>query len=190
MRKFFMENSTFLSLVNKRQSVRKYTSQPVEPEKLQRCLEAARLAPSASNGQPWKFVVVDDPELQQKVARETIGPLSTFNNFVPQAPVIVAIVIEKMKVITQIGASIQDREYPLIDIGIAAEHFCLQAAEEGLGTCMLGWFNEEPIKELLKIPRHKRIGLLITLGYAPEDYLLRMKGRKKIEEVVSYNGYK
>jgi nitroreductase len=185
-----MENNHFLSLVKQRQSVRKYTDKPVEKDKLQRCLEAARLAPSASNSQPWKFVVVNDPELVQKVANETIGPLSTFNNFVPQAPVIVAIIIEKMKALTQIGASIQDREYPLIDIGIAAEHFCLQATEEGLGTCMLGWFNEKPIKELLKIPKDRRIGLLITLGYAPEDYHLRQKIRKKPEETINYNSYK
>jgi nitroreductase len=185
-----MDSSNFLSLVQARQSVRKYTDKPVEPEKLQRCLEAARLAPSASNSQPWKFVVVNDPELVQKVARETIGPLSTFNNFVPQAPVIVAIVIEKMKTLTKLGASIQDREYPLIDIGIAAEHFCLQAAEDGLGTCMLGWFNEKPVKELLKIPKDRRIGLLITLGYAPEDYRLRQKIRKTFEEVTGFNIYK
>jgi nitroreductase len=184
-----MENHSFLSLVSKRQSVRKYHNRPVETEKLTRCLEAARLAPSASNSQPWKFVVVTDPELQKKLAVETYGPLSTFNTFVAQAPVIVAIVIEKMKTITQIGAVLKDREFPLIDIGIAAEHFCLQAAEEGLGTCMLGWFNEEPIKELLRIPRHKRLGLLITLGYFPEDYPLRDKKRKGFEEVVSYNRY-
>jgi nitroreductase len=184
-----MENCTFLSLVNKRQSVRKYDNRPVEPAKLQRCLEAARLAPSASNSQPWKFVVVNDSELKKNVAKETYGPLSTFNTFVSQAPVIVAIVIEKMRTITQIGAFLKDREFPLIDIGIAAEHFCLQAAEEGLGTCMLGWFNEDPIKELLKIPQHKRIGLLITLGYFPTDYPIREKNRKGFEEVVSFNSY-
>jgi nitroreductase len=134
--------------------------------------------------------VVTDPELQQKVAKETIGPLSTFNNFVPQAPVIVAIVIEKMKTFTKMGAVIKNREFPLIDIGIAAEHFCLQAAEEGLGTCMLGWFNEKPIKELLNIPKDRRIGLLITLGYAPEDYRVRQKIRKAYGEVTAFNGYR
>lgn len=184
-----MENHSFLALVAKRQSVRKYTDKQVEPEKVKRCLEAARLAPSASNSQPWKFIVVNDPELSQKVAKETYGPLSTFNTFAGQAPVIVAIVIEKMKTITQIGAFLKDREFSLIDIGITAEHFCLQAAEEGLGTCMLGWFNEDPIKGLLKIPQHKRIGLLITLGYFPEDYPLRQKKRKDFKEVVSYNRY-
>ena len=184
-----MSQNNFLELIKQRQSVRKYDNRLVEPEKLHRCLEAARLAPSASNSQPWRFVVVNDPDLVQKVAKETIGPLSTFNAFVPQAPVIVAIVLEKMKAVSQIGAYLKDREYPLIDMGIAAEHFCLQAAEEGLGTCMLGWFNEKPVKTLLNIPGNKRIGLLITLGYAPEDYPVREKKRKKMEEFVGYNRY-
>jgi len=184
-----MENSNFLSLIKTRQSVRKYIDRPVEPEKLHRCLEAARLAPSASNGQPWRFVVVNDPELVKKVAGETAGPLASFNNFVPQAPVIIVIVVEKMKTITQLGAYLKEREFPLLDIGIAAEHFCLQAAEEGLGSCMVGWFNEKPIKQLLNIPKKKRIGLLITIGYAPEGYLLREKRRKSFEEVVGFNTY-
>ncbi len=179
----------FFELITTRQSVRKYDDKSVEKEKLLRCLEAARLAPSASNGQPWKFVVVDEPVLVAKVAKETIGPLSTFNNFVPQAAVIVAIVVEKMKAITQVGAYLKDREFALLDIGIAAEHFCLQATEEGLGTCMLGWFNEKPIKELLGIPKNKRIGLLITLGYPPENYSLRVKKRKTFEEFASFNKY-
>lgn len=180
----------FLQLIKRRQSVRKYTSQPVEPEKLRRCLEAARLAPSASNSQPWSFVVVNEPELVKSVAKETFGPLATFNTFVPQAPVIVAIVIEKMKAVTQVGAYLKDREYSLIDIGIAAEHLCLQAAEEGLGTCMLGWFNEKPIQRLLGIPDKKRIGLLITLGYPPEGYAVREKNRKGFDEVVRFNAYR
>ena len=184
-----MENSNFLSLIKTRQSVRKYIDRAVEPEKLHRCLEAARMAPSASNGQPWRFVVVNDPELVKKVAGETAGPLASFNNFVPQAPVIIVIVVEKMKTITQLGAYLKEREFPLLDIGIAAEHFCLQAAEEGLGTCMVGWFDEKPIKRLLNIPKGKRIGLLITIGYAPEGYLLREKRRKSFEEVVGFNTY-
>ena len=183
-----MQN-TFLSLVRSRQSVRKYENRPVEAEKLQRCLEAARLAPSASNSQPWTFVVADDPELVKKVALETYGPLATFNTFVPQAPVIVAIVIEKMKTIAQVGAYLKKREYALIDIGIAAEHFCLQSTEEGLGTCMLGWFNEKPIKKLLAIPDKKRIGLLITLGYPPEGYTVREKNRKGFDDMVKFNSY-
>ena len=178
----------FSDLINLRFSARKYTDQTVEAEKLTRCLEAARLAPSASNSQPWKFVVVTDHELKEKVASETYDSLLVFNKFVHQAKAIVVIVIEKPKLITQIGGYIKEREYSLIDIGIAAEHFCLQAAEEGLGTCMLGWFNEKPIKKLLRIPENKRIGLLISVGYT--DFTKTpAKKRKPFEEVVAFNGY-
>jgi nitroreductase len=180
---------SFLELVNNRQSVRKYLSKPVERDVIERCLEAARLAPSASNGQPWSFIVVDEPELKDRVAAATMGPMWTFNNFVPQAPVIVAVVMEKMKTITSAGAMVKEKKYSLFDIGIASEHFCLQAAEEGLGTCMLGWFDEKRVKELLNVPKKKRLMLLITLGYAPEGYKLRKKIRKPFEEVVRYNGY-
>ena len=100
-----------------------------------------------------------------------------------------AIVIEKMRFITQVGAHMKDKEYALFDIGITAEHFCLQAAEEGLGTCMLGWFNEKSIKKLLSIPSNRRLSLLITVGYTPEDYRTREKKRKGRDEVVSYNKY-
>ena len=180
----------FLDLVLQRQSVRKYLPKAVEPQKLQRCLEAARLAPSASNSQPWSFIVVDDPVLKDQVARHTYDDVLSFNKFVPSAPVLVVFVLEKPKVITRIGAVIKKLEYPLIDIGIAAEHFCLQATEEGLGTCMLGWFNAKPVKKLLRIPASKTIGLIISAGYPPEEYKLRDKSRKKYEEVVFFNAYK
>lgn len=179
----------FLELIYKRQSDRKYIDKEVEKDKLERCLEAARLAPSASNSQPWTFIVVNDPELKDKVAHKTVGPAKTFNKFVPQAPVIVAIVLEKPKIITELGGRVKKKEWPLIDIGIAAEHFCLQAAEDGLGTCMLGWFDEQSVKELLHIPENNTIPLLITLGYTPDDYKLRKKVRKKFEKVVRWNSY-
>ncbi|RLD51032.1 MAG: NAD(P)H nitroreductase, partial [Bacteroidetes bacterium] len=168
----------FLEIVNNRQSVRKYSSKEIEKEKLERCLEAARLAPSASNSQPWTMIVVDEPVLKDKVAQQTFDKFFSFNKFVPEAPVLVVFVIEKPKLITQIGGAIKKKEYPLIDIGIVSEHFCLQATEEGLGTCMLGWFNEKPIKGLLHIPEKKTIGLIVSVGYAPNDYKLRDKTRK------------
>lgn len=180
----------FLELIVKRQSDRTYVDKKVEREKINRCLEAARLAPSASNSQPWTFVVIDDPELKDKVAHKTYGPLKAFNKFVPQAPVIIAIVMEKPKLLTEAGGRLKKKEYPLIDIGIAAEHFCLQAAEEGLGTCMLGWFDEKAIKKLISVPKGKSIILLITLGYTPEGYRTRKKIRKEFETVVKYNSYK
>ena len=177
----------FLELVKIRQSSRKYSSQAVEHEKIQRCIEAARLAPSACNSQPWTFVVVDDPGLCGKVARETYNAVIPFNRFVAQAPVIVAIVMEKSTAIAQIGGRIRNKDFYLIDTGIAAEHFCLQAAEEGLGTCMLGWFNEKNVQRLLNIPKNKRIGLLITMGYS--ESRLREKTRKSINDILKYNSY-
>lgn len=180
---------TFSNLIHRRQSVRKYQDKPVEKEKLQQLIEAVRLSPSASNSQPWRLIIVDEPALKNKVARATYSPLVAFNRFAPQAPVIAVITIEKPKVITQIGARLKDREFPLIDIGIASAHFCLQAEEIGLGTCMLGWFDEEKIKGLLNIPGNTRIGLIITLGYAAADHPIRKKIRKDQEVMSSFNSY-
>lgn len=179
----------FLELIKLRQSDRKYLPDSIESEKLNRCLEAARMAPSASNSQPWTFVTVTNPELKEKVALQTFNKVVAFNKFVLQAPVLVVLVLEKPKLVTRVGGAIKSMQYPMIDIGIAAEHFCLQATEEGLGTCMLGWFNEKPIKELLNIPKKKTIGLIITVGHTPKDYKLRTKVRKGFDEVVKYNSY-
>lgn len=181
---------SLLELIKKRQSDRAYSDKPVEKEKIIACLEAARLAPSASNSQPWTFIVVNEPELKEKVANKTFGPLKSFNKFVPQAPVIVAIVMERAKLITEAGGRLKKKEYPLIDIGIAAEHFCLQATELGLGTCMLGWFDEKEIKDLLHVPENKNIPLLITLGYQPQDFRQRVKVRKGFDAVVKWGSYK
>jgi len=182
------KSGSFIELATKRQSDRGYLEKEIEKEKLELCLEAARISPSASNSQPWTFIVVDDKELKDKVAKATFNSLVAFNKFTVSAPVIIVMVIEKPKLVTQVGASIKKREYPLIDIGIAAEHLCLQAAELGIGSCMLGWFDENKIKTLLNIPKNKRLGLAITLGY-PRSERLRDKIRKPFNEVVKYNSY-
>lgn len=180
----------FSDLLTTRQSVRKYLKdKPVEKEKIQKLIEAVRLAPSASNSQPWKLIIVDEPELVNKIANATYSQLVSFNKFATQAPVLAVLTIEKPKLVTQIGGKIKDREFPLIDIGIAAQNFCLQATELGLGTCMLGWFDESAIQKYLDIPTHKRIGLIITVGYAPENYPLRDKIRKDSDTMSSYNKY-
>jgi nitroreductase len=179
----------FSELIRTRQSVRKYDPRPVEKEKIDKLIEAVRLSPSASNSQPWKLIIVDDPELKDQVAKATFSKVISFNKFVVQAPALAVLAIEKPKVITQIGGRIKQIDFPLIDIGIAGEHLCLRAAELGLGTCMLGWFNEKRIKQLLRIPRPVRIGLVITLGYPEVNYTLRAKSRKKPDEMSSFNEY-
>ncbi len=99
----------FHELILKRQSDRKYMDKPVDREIINRCIETARLAPSASNSQPWTFIVIDDVELKDKVAKKTFGPLKSFNKFVIQAPVIIAIVLEKPKIITELGGRIKKK---------------------------------------------------------------------------------
>jgi nitroreductase len=178
----------FLDLVKARQSVREYLSKEVEREKIERCLEAARLAPSANNSQPWSFIVVEDPRLKDAVAGKTFDKLISFNSFSLQAPVLVLIISERPSFFSRIGSAIKDKQFSLIDIGITAEHFCLQAAEEGLGTCMLGWFNEKGVKTLLNIPPSKRVELIITVGYPISDEI-QPKDRKEIDQIRSYNSY-
>jgi nitroreductase len=179
----------FSELVKIRQSVREYQDRPVEHDKLELLIEAVRLAPSASNSQPWRLILVTDAGIKNQVARATYNKLISFNKFAGQAPVLAVLTIERAKVITQIGGRLKDREFPLIDIGIAAEHFCLQAAELGLGTCMLGWFDEAAIQKILHIPEKIRIGLVITLGYAVDNYPLREKIRKNVNQMYSLNRY-
>ncbi|MDD3876890.1 MAG: nitroreductase family protein [Bacteroidales bacterium] len=179
----------FTDLIKKRQSTRKFSGKPINKDDLIKCIEAARLAPSASNSQPWKFIVVDDPELRKQVAKHTYENVWLFNRFTANAPCMIVVTIEKQSLLTRIATRIKDINWELIDIGIASQHLCLQAEELDLGTCMIGWFNEEPIKKLLKIPSTKRIGLLIALGYPVEGYRIREKIRKSIDTVLSYNSY-
>jgi nitroreductase len=180
---------SFVKLANERFSVRKYKKIPVERDKILKCLEAVRLTPSACNSQPWHFVIVDDPDEAAILAGKTTLPLSKMNQFTKGAPVIVALVAEKPNLSAQIGGMIKKKPYYLMDIGMAAEHFCLQAAEEGLGTCMIGWFNEKAVKEYLVVPNKKSIPLLITLGY-PEKELAPNKIRAKLEEIYSFSKYR
>lgn len=174
----------FLELAQRRQSLREYSDQDVEREKLNRCLEAARLAPSACNAQPWNFIVVDDPKFRSEFAREAFG--ESFNKFAGKAPAFVVVVAERPNIRSQIGGMIKNIPYYLIDIGIAVEHFCLQATEEGLGSCMLGWFNEKAIKKSLKMGVNRRVSLVIAVGY-PADETIRPKNRKPFAEIVQYH---
>lgn len=175
-------------MVRQRESVRAYRSDPVDRALIEQCLEAARLAPSACNAQPWKFVVVDDPELKNSLADATQNRLIPMNHFTKQAPVHVVVIREKANLTSGLGQVIKDKDYPLTDLGLAVAHFCLQAVEVGLGTCILGWFDEKKVKQLLGIPRTKRAELILTVGYPMQD-TVREKRRKSLEEIRSFNRY-
>ena len=179
----------FSELIIQRQSVRRYDSKQVEPEKITQCLEAARLAPSASNSQPWKYIVVTEEPLRTEVAKATFTDIQLINKFTLQAPVMVVIVIEKARWFTRLAMQVKNKEWPLIDIGITATHFCLRATELDLGTCMIGWFDEKKMKKLLGIPKDKTIGLAISMGYPVKDYKQRNKIRKSMDEISCREQY-
>ena len=176
-----------LDLILSRQSDRKYSDKPIEEEKLKRIVEAGRMSPSANNEQAWKFIVVTEPGLLSQTAEAASAKLLKMNSFVEQAPVQIVLVRESPNFSSKIGAAIKNKDYSLIDIGIAAENICLQAKAEGIGSCMIGWFDERRIKKLLGIPKSKRVELIITLGYSLSEK--REKRRKPAEETVSYNKY-
>ncbi|MDU1904451.1 MAG: nitroreductase family protein [Dysgonomonas sp.] len=179
----------FLELVKNRQSTRKYdVNKPVEREKIERIIEAGRLSPSACNAQPWHFIVVDEPELKNKVADAASARLLGMNHFTKQAQVHILIVEEKVNLSSGIGGLVKDKHFAFVDIGIAAAHICLAAEAEGLGTCILGWFNESKIRKIVNVPGSKRILLDIIVGYPAEE--IRGKKRKSPDEVISYNTYK
>jgi nitroreductase len=179
---------SFLDLVNKRYSVRNYKTAPVPQQMLVRCIEAARLAPSACNSQPWKFIIVDDPKLVKELAKAAFEGLLDFNHFAFKAPVLVLIVSERQSFSAKFGSIVKNKNFSLMDIGIAAEHFCLQAAEEGLGTCIIGWFNEKKVKKTLSIPKLKRVELVITVGFSADEKI-PLKKRKSIDQILSCNQY-
>lgn len=143
------------------------------------------MAPSACNSQPWKFVVVDEPSLLKQVSDASVG--LGMNKFTAQVPVLVAVVQENMNLSAKAGSLVKEKDYSMMDLGMAVENFCLQAAEIGLGTCIMGWFDEKRIKEILGVPRSRRVQLLISLGHPAGQ--TRVKSRKPLEEISSWNKY-
>ncbi len=178
----------FLDLTLLRQSDRNYLDRPVEPEKLERVLECARMAPSACNAQPWKVVVVDQPDLRIRIADATSDKLIGMNHFTKQAPIHLVIVEEPGNYSSKLGGWIKKKHFPLIDLGIFTEHICLAAAAEGLGSCMIGWFDEPEIKQIVNIPKSKRVALIVLIGYPGKEN--RRKIRKESHDIICYNTYK
>ncbi|MBU4342679.1 MAG: nitroreductase family protein [Candidatus Omnitrophica bacterium] len=176
----------FCKLVKKRKSTRKYSLKPVPREIIEKCLEAARLAPSACNSQPWSFIVVDDKDLKDKVAEAAFSAPYTLNTFAKKAPVLIVAVTERTKYITRVAGFFRGIHFALVDVAIACEHLILQAEEEGVGTCWLGWFNESKVKKILRIPKRKKIDIIISMGY-PEKEETREQIRKPLAKIRRYN---
>jgi len=166
-----------LSAIQGRRSIRQYSSQPIEDIKLNKVLEAARLSPSASNRQSWKFVIVKDNETRANLAEAAGGQL-----FVGQAPVILVACGTDPDSIMMCG----QHRYT-VDLSIATAYMILEAYEQGLGTCWLGSFDEKRVKEILGIPEGIRVVAMTPLGYPTDSPAERP--RKNLDEIVCYERY-
>ncbi len=173
----------FMEIAQARQSCRAYDeSRPVEEEKLNAILEAARLAPSACNGQPYHFTVCRG-DVAKEVALATRG-MGGMNKFAVQAPVVIVISEKPYVRSAALGAKAKNNDYRSIDIGITTAYLTAEATAQGLSTCILGWFSDEKLRDLCDLDGTPR--LVITLGYAAEGDALRKKVRKDLDELVSY----
>jgi nitroreductase len=174
-------NNVF-EIIKKRRSVRKYKSTPVEDEKIYQMIEAARLAPSASNGQPWKFVAVKSKDLILNIADNALGII---NRWAKTAPLLIVGCAVKRKILTHfLGEAISGISYHILDLGIAMEHIVLEAEDLGLSTCWIGWFNENKIKNILDLPHDWKIGALLAVGYKDENLIPRQKNILPVEDIL------
>ncbi len=164
-------------IIERRESVRSYEDRPVSKEKLERVLEAARLAPSASNRQPCKFIVVREKQRRQELSEAANGQA-----FVGQAAVVVVAVATRPEHIMSCGVP----SHP-VDLAIALDHMTLAAVDEGLGTCWIGAFSQDKVKQLLDIPEKYRVVALLPLGFPAQKR--KMKMRKSLKEIVCYETF-
>ncbi len=175
----------FIDVIQARMSVREYSEKKVEDEKINYVLECARLAPSFMNKQCWRFIVIQDTQTIEQIAKTTV-----FNRWLKTAPVVIVACADP----TDSGTN-NSIEYHTVDVSIALEHIILAATDLGLGTCWIAGFNEEKIKGLLEIPKRIRIVALTPMGYPVDKKgiteqitktLLKANKRKTLDEIVHY----
>jgi nitroreductase len=172
----------FTEIVNNRQSCRSFdNTKVVEQEKLNAILSSARLSPSACNGQPYHITVCTG-NTAQSVANATQG--MGMNKFSSDAPIQLVISEENYCRTAAVGVKLKHNDYRSIDIGIVAAYITAEATAQGLGSCILGWFDNDKIKSICGL--HGNVRLVICIGYASSDDKLRTKKRKDIKELISY----
>jgi nitroreductase len=162
--------------IKQRTSMRAYKSTPVEAEKIERILDAARRAPSGKNGQPWIFIVITDAEKRKKLV-----PACMNQEFIAQAPVIIVACGREEYAYTKMGGYWNSLP---VDIGIAVEHLMLAAEAEGLGTCWIGAFIEEEVRAILEVPAEVKIVALTPVGYPAAEKSFRP--RKELREIIMH----
>jgi len=176
--------SDYFDLIKRRESCRNFDpNRAVEKEKLQRCAEAAWLAPSACNGQPWKYLIVTNTDLAEKL-RPLMMELN-MNKFVKNCPAFAVVLQESTIMKVSLSQKFKGQDFAPIDVAFSASQFCYAATEQGLSTCIIGWHNEQKIRELFDLPKSTRVRLILAVGYAATDKL-REKQRKPIDDVIKY----
>lgn len=171
----------FYEVIRTRRSIRSYKSDPIPDEVLMRVLEAARIAPSGSNRQPWKFIIVKSEELKKKVAAACHNQM-----FIAEAPVV--IVACGYNIHYNRGGYMGDLSM-LVDVSIAFTHLILAARAEGLGTCWIGSFDNEEVKKILGIPRDVNVVAITPLGYPRDEGFGEPAGRKTLSEIISIDRF-
>lgn len=180
---------TLDEIIKSRRSIRKYQDKTVPRELIEQCLEAARLAPSACNSQPCRFVILDDKATKNSFCENVFtGLYANCKNLGMNASVLIAVCTKAGgNITTRLGQVISGTKFYLIDTGIAVEHLVLKAQDLGLGTCWIGWFNTKKAKKFLKLPFDVKCEILIALGYPDEEPSPRP--RKEFKDIISYNKY-
>ena len=171
-----------LEIIRERGSIRKYRDKPVPRSDLQKILEAARLAQSAANRQPWQFIVVTNNELRDKLIDAAHWPDRPPQSSVSTAPIVIICLADP-----EMSRKVGPFDGFLIDLAIAIENMALTAWDLGIGSCWIGAFQEDKVKALLNIPENLRVVSLLTLGYADEQP--RPKSRKFLNETIYYQMY-
>jgi len=174
-------------VIARRVSCRAYRATPVPDAHLAQMLEAARLAPSACNQQPWRFAVVRNPDLRRRIVEDGFLP-GIKMTWAIDAPVHVVIGMERSFVTHRLAASVSGVDYPWVDIGIAGEHLVLAATELGLGTCWIGWIKPRAVAKFVGWSTFVKPVVVITVGY-PEDSEtgpLPASRRKPLAELVKW----
>ncbi len=180
-------DSQLMETIVRRRSVRAYAPRPVPREMVLQCLEAASRAPSACAVRPWRFLVVDDPGLKERLAKAAFSGIYSATRFAAAAPVLIVLLTRFDWFVQGAGRQIQGTHYHLLDAGIAGEHLVLRATELGLGTCWIGWYNRRKVRKVLEIPWRYRICALVALGWPAEEIKLHERTAKSAHQIAAFN---
>lgn len=176
----------FLEFAGKRESCRNFSNKKVAKEALVNCVSAAQLSPSACNSQPWRFIIVNNATVCHQVSLAVQN--GSVNKFTEKCPAFIVVLEQDARLRQEVADAMGTHQYfAKFDIGLAAAHICFEALSQGLSTCILGWVNQERLKELLKFEDTEKVALVIAVGYANYENL-RTKQRRPLEAIYEYIG--